>query len=82
MSSQNKEAWDKWHIERHLFATRDTEGFNKDLEALKAHITKLQKVCPKDPAGWPVPAALSYLNKLQADCSKFTQYLKNLKILQ
>lgn len=62
-----KDDWKPWHEERERFYTRDTEGFILDLEALKAHILKLQQVCPKDKAGWPHSTALVVLDLLHKE---------------
>ena len=62
-------------MERETFAARETRGFTDDLKALKEHILKLQNICPKDKAGWPVGNALSSIRQLQNDYNRFTRYL-------
>ena len=74
-----KDDWELWHQERVNFAHRDTEGFTKDLSALKAHILKLQEVCPKDKAGWPVGTALILLGQLRKEHDRFQRYLDQLR---
>lgn len=74
-----KDNWSNWNNEQHNFAHRDTEGFTKDLAALKAHISKLQEVCPKDKAGWPVGTALNVLDKLRKEHDRFQRYLDQLR---
>lgn len=72
--------WEKWHIERQSFAKRDTTGFKTDLQALHAHILKLQELAPKDAAGWPHTTALRYLTQLQAQYDKAKRYLETFTI--
>lgn len=75
----NKEDWEQWNHERANFSGRDTEGFTKDLKALKNHIRKLQEVCPKDKAGWPVGTALKVLDKLRKEHDRLHKYLDQLR---
>lgn len=74
-----KADWTQWNEERRIFAHRDTEGLTKDLKALKAHILKLQAVCPKDSAQWPVRLALDVIRGLQKDYDRFLRYFPELK---
>ena len=70
-----KEAWQPWHDEIKRFGARETEGLDKDLAALEAHIKKLREICPKDGAGYPPVRALAYLNKLQTRLDGVKSYL-------
>lgn len=79
MPNPTKEDWGPWHLEKGIFAKRDTEGFVKDLQALKAHILKLQAICPKDSAGWPVGTALRALTTLQKEYERFNRYFNQLR---
>jgi hypothetical protein len=72
------EDWKLWHEERQAFAARETEGFTKDLEALKEHILRLQAVAPKDNAGWPVTTALISLDKLKREYDRFVTIVANI----
>lgn len=64
---KESEKWEAWHKERKAFESRETEGFTKDLEALKQHILKLQHLAPKDQARWPSTDALIIIDKLQRE---------------
>ena len=74
-----KDDWLLWNREQASFAARETEGFTKDVKALHDHIMELQRVCPKDNAGWPVRTALSYLDRLRSDYDRFQRYLDQLR---
>lgn len=74
----NNNEWKLWHSERERFLSRDTEGLTKDLSAFKEHILKLQEVCPKDKAGWPVTTALIHLDKLKKEYDKFVSLLSRI----
>ena len=67
MPFHNKNSWVPWNEERQTYGQRESAGFTKDLQALKEHIRKLQEVCPKDKAGWPVAQALDVLDRLKRD---------------
>ncbi|MBA7701591.1 hypothetical protein ES703_110331 [subsurface metagenome] len=67
--------WRPWLEEIKRYAARETEGLTKELAALEAHIKKLREICPKDSAGYPVNAALTYLNKLQMRLDGVKSYL-------
>jgi len=79
MPKKTLDDWKPWHAEMEAFASRDTEGFVNDIHALKAHILKLQAVCPKDSAGWPVGTALRVIDNLQKQHNTFTRYLEQLR---
>lgn len=79
---QNKADWAAWHNERYAFAHRETEGFTRDLEALKQHILKLEEVCPKDKANWPAPDALTVLVKLHEDHFRFDRLVPKTEVLE
>ena len=70
-----KNNWQPWYDEIKRFGARATEGLEKDLAALEAHIKKLRKICPKDSAGYPPVRALTYLNKLQTRLDGVRSYL-------
>lgn len=70
--------WGPWNEERAAFTSRDTQGFSKDLAALEAHIKKLQSICPKDKAGWPVGLALYHISKLTKQYNSIRNYLQSL----
>jgi len=57
--------WQPWQDEIKRYKARETEGLDKDLKALIAHIEKLREICPKDSAGSPTILALLYINKQQ-----------------
>lgn len=66
MKVLHKEDWQPRHDEIKRYARRDTQGLDKDLAALEAHIKKLREVAPKDGAGISMhTTALIYLNSLQ-----------------
>ncbi|GAJ05378.1 unnamed protein product [marine sediment metagenome] len=68
--------WQPWHDEIKRYARRDTEGLDKDLAALEAHIKKLRAVAPKDSAGYRLHTnALIYLNTLQTRLDGIKSYL-------
>ena len=48
MPGITKADWQPWHDEIKRFKARETEGLDKDLKALEAHIKKLREICPKD----------------------------------
>jgi len=73
----SKEDWTKWNEVRNCFQDRDTEGFTKDLEALRAHIKTLRDVSPKDKAGVPETTALLYLDRLTAEYNRFKNYMES-----
>jgi len=75
MARHTKNDWQPWHDEIKRFGTRETEGLDKDLKALEAHIKKLREICPKDSAGYPTTRALTYLNKLQGHLDGVKSYL-------
>jgi len=77
MPRLTKENWQPWHGEIKRFGARETEGLDKDLIALEAHIKKLRKICPKDSAGYPHTTALIYLNQLQTRLDEVRSYLAN-----
>ncbi len=70
-----KDKWQPWHDEIKRFGARETEGLEKGLAALEAHIKELRKICPKDSAGYPTNRALTYLNKLQMRLDCVRSYL-------
>ncbi|MBA7477218.1 hypothetical protein ES707_12620 [subsurface metagenome] len=70
-----KDNWQLWHAEIWRFGARETEGLDKDLKALAAHIKKLREICPKDSAGYPLVRALAYLNKLKIRLDGVRSYL-------
>ncbi len=70
-----KNNWQPWDDEIKRYRARETEGLDKDLAALEAHIKKLRKICPKDSAGHPLVRALTYLNKLQKRLDGIKSYL-------
>jgi len=74
-----KDDWKAWDKEKANFAARDTWGFAEDMNALRAHISKLIEVCPKDSAGWPVGAALNVINKLRNNLDTFNRYFDQLR---
>jgi len=76
IATLTKKDWQPWHAERKRFQRRDTKGYIIDFEALKNHIRKLQEVCPKDEAGWPVSTALSVINRLKRDFERVAGYLE------
>jgi len=71
----HSEDWGEWDGERKRCTARDTEGFNKDLTALEAHIKTLREVCPKDKAGFPVSTALNHIGRLTREFNRFKNYL-------
>ena len=75
MPRLTKDNWQPWHDEIKRFKSRETEGLDKDLAALEAHIKKLREICPKDSAGYPTIRALTYLNKLQMHLDGVKSYL-------
>lgn len=75
MPRQKESSWQPWHDEIKRFGARETEGLEKDLAALAAHIKKLREICPKDSAGYPLVRALAYLNKLQMRLDGVKSYL-------
>lgn len=75
-NSSHPEAWQAWHHEQELFLMHNTEGFEKDLNALHYHIRVLTHLCPKDKAGWPTTTALSHLDELKRDYARFKSYLE------
>ncbi|MBA7512115.1 hypothetical protein ES705_04134 [subsurface metagenome] len=75
MPRVTKDKWQPWHAEIKRFGARETEGLDKDLKALAAHIKKLREICPKDSAGYPLVRALTYLNKLQIRLDGVRSYL-------
>lgn len=70
-----KDRWQPWRDEIKRFEARKTEGLDKDLKALEAHIKKLQEICPKDSVGYPAVRALTYLNKWQMRLDEVRSYL-------
>ena len=75
MPRLTKDRWQPWHDEIKRFEARETEGLDKDLVALEAHIKKLREICPKDSAGYPTIRALTYLNKEQMRLNGVRSYL-------
>ncbi|GAI67271.1 unnamed protein product [marine sediment metagenome] len=75
MPRLTKDSWQPWHDEIKSFKARETEGLDKDMAALEAHIKKLREICPKDSAGYPNTRALAYLNKLQTRLDEVKSYL-------
>jgi len=73
----HKDDWQAWHEERVRFKARETEGFTKDMDALKAHILTLLEVVPKDKAGWPVGQALAPLTYLVRERDRATKCLQS-----
>ena len=71
----HKEDWQPWHDEIKLYAKRETEGLDKDLAALEAHIKKLREVAPRDCADFLQTNALIYLNSLQQRFDGVKSYL-------
>jgi len=74
-SPHTKNGWEAWQEEREDFLARETEGFTKDLRALKQHIRTLGKVCPKDEAGFPVQTALIHIDRLTKEYNRFKTYI-------
>ncbi len=70
-----KDKWQPWRDEIERFKARETEGLDKELKALEAHIKKLREICPKDSAGCPTNRALDYLNKKQVRLNGVRSYL-------
>ncbi|MBW8017875.1 MAG: hypothetical protein FVQ82_17025 [Planctomycetes bacterium] len=70
-----KDKWQPWRDEIERFKARETEGLDKELKALEAHIKKLREICPKDSAGYPTNRALAYLNKEQMRLNGAKSYL-------
>jgi len=70
-----KDDWQPWNDEIRRYTARGTEGLNKDIEALEAHIKKLQEICPKDSAGCRSTEALTYLHSLQLRLDEVRDYL-------
>ena len=66
--------WSAWTKERQSFDERESQGFNSDLAALKAHIDKLTEVCPKDKGGWPHIVALRHLDTLKANYARWDNW--------
>ena len=79
MTVRTKLDWVSWHAERAAFKRRETEGITRDMEALKAHILKLQDLAPKDGTGFPSLSALNVLDTLRRDYDLFQHYLDYLK---
>ncbi|MBA7524408.1 hypothetical protein ES705_16546 [subsurface metagenome] len=75
MPRHTKDSWQPWHEEIKRFKARETEGLEKDMAALEAHIKKLREICPTDSAGYPTNRALDYLNKLQMSLDGVKSYL-------
>lgn len=75
MTKPTKDSWKPWYAEIKRYGARESEGLDKDLVALKAHIKKLRKICPKDNAGYPTTRALIYLNKQQMHLDGVKSYL-------
>lgn len=75
MTRTTKNNWQPWKEEIERYKARETEGLDKDLKALEAHIKKLRQVCPKDSAGYPNNHALEYLNDLQMRLDGVNSYL-------
>ncbi|MBA7575500.1 hypothetical protein ES708_17330 [subsurface metagenome] len=75
MPRDTKDRWQPWTDEIKRFGARETEGLDRDLAALAAHIKKLREICPKDCAGYPLVRALAYLNKLQMRLDEVKSYL-------
>ena len=72
-----KQNWKPYQAERERYDGMETQGFTKDMKALRSHILKLQRVCPKDAAGWPDIAAQTYIIKLQERYFKINAYIKD-----
>ena len=76
MTSITKQSWQPWRDEIKRFKARETQGLDKDMAALEAHIKKLRKICPKDSAAYPYITALIYLNRLQIRLDEVKSYLE------
>lgn len=79
MPRLTKDDWELWNKEREAFNSTETEGFTKDLAALEAHIRQLQKLAPKDSAGWPTANALRVIDQLQRDFGRIKTLVANLR---
>ncbi len=75
MTRKTNDDWKPWHNEIKRYAARETEGLNKDLAALEAHIKKLREVAPKDDVGCTDTTALIYLNRTQNRLDEVKKYL-------
>lgn len=71
-----KEDWTAWNEELARYLTRETEGFEKDLYALKQHIKNLTNLCPKDRAGWPRLKGLAYIDILTINYNRIRELFK------
>lgn len=67
MPAQMLASWIPWNHLRKDFLTRDSMGWEADIEALTLHIKQLVEAAPKDKAGWPNHNALEVINKLRLE---------------
>ena len=71
----HKEDWQPWPDEIYCYKKQETQGLDKDLAALEAHIKRLREVAPTDGTGYPATNALIYLNSLQNRLDEVKSYL-------
>lgn len=79
MNEWTRPVIDAWNKERESFERRETEGFAKDLLALKTHIRALHQLAPKDETGWPVDKANLVIKHLQVKDRLYELWVKELQ---
>ena len=79
MSVHTKADWKPWLEERRHFKNRESEGLTKDMEALAAHIKRLQELAPKDTAGWPIGNALKTIDTLHLEYLRIQRLIEQLR---
>jgi len=74
MTNGKKINWDPWNEERQRFRDLETQGFEKDMKRLEAHINNLLNMAPKDSTGFVNLKCLDVINLLRQDLHKAKVY--------